>query len=116
MDNFAISATFVLALISAASCQLPCNSQLRLFPQFQHLFSHCECSYSQWSDWEPVSSSIVPTSQCPSGRALTEQRVQVDISGTSCAARSEERTVCTLDDLRKTNGELYFPLLQVNLS
>ena len=94
MQRFAAAGIVVFALIAAASCQLSCTSQLRFLPQFQHLFAHCQCSYSQWSEWTPVSSSVVPNSQCASGRALREERRQVVISGSNCNDRSEDRTVC----------------------
>ena len=106
MHRLAASAAVVLALIAAGSCQLPCNSQLRLLPNFQHLFGHCQCSYSEWSEWTAVSTSTVPTSQCPSGRALREERAQVILSGENCDEKSEDRTVCKW----KASSSHFFPV------
>jgi hypothetical protein len=93
MHRLAASTAAVFALFAVASCQLSCNSQLRLLPQFQHLFSHCGCTYSTWSDWEPISTVDVPTSQCPSGKSITEERIQRVVSG-GCAEKKETRNIC----------------------
>ncbi|CAI8027120.1 hypothetical protein GBAR_LOCUS15524 [Geodia barretti] len=88
-----LHAAIAFALIAVASCQLPCNSQLRLLPAFAHRFTHCQCSYSEWGEWERISSRPVPTSQCPSGSVVTEERTQSVIFGT-CDPRVETRTIC----------------------
>ena len=86
--------SFFFAIIAAGSCQLTCNSQLRFLPQFEHLFAHCQqCSYSRWSEWAAIRTTAVPTSQCPSGRVLTEERRRVALSS-NCDDEIETRDVC----------------------
>ncbi|CAI8040328.1 Integrin alpha-X [Geodia barretti] len=89
-------AAIAFSLIAVVSCQLPCNSQLRLLPAFAHRFTHCQCSYSEWGEWERISSQPVPTSQCRSGSVVTEERTQSVIFGT-CDPRVETRTICEPD-------------------
>ena len=93
MHRLATSVAVTLVLFAVVSCQLPCTSQLQLLPQFAHLFTHCECTLTQWSEWVQTESMPVPVSQCPSGVSLTEQRRRVVISG-SCSDETETRNVC----------------------
>ena len=51
------------------------------FPAISHLFTCCECVYSERTDWVAVNRTAVPTTQCPSGSALTRVRGQIVISG-----------------------------------
>ena len=85
-------ATPALAL-GEGQTQLDCNSQLRLL--YPELFKHCNCKYSDWSDWEPVPGSAVsiPTWQCSSGEAYTERRTQEAIEE-GCDPRTESRRIC----------------------
>ena len=99
MHCLATSTTVLVAfagLLSVATCHLSCDSQLRLLPQFADLFTHCECGYSEWSEWTALRVTEVPTSQCESGKALTEERNRtvVDYSTNDCNETTEERTVC----------------------
>ena len=87
------SAAVAFTWLTVVTSQLPCNSQLRLIPSFAHLFTHCECSYREWTEWSVVNSTEVPLSQCDSGRELIEQRWQRILSG-NCDDRMEERIVC----------------------
>ena len=84
------SGVIAFAWLTVVTSQLPCNSQLRLVPSFAHLFTHCECSYSEWTEWSVINSIEVPLSQCDSGRELIEQRI---LTG-DCDDRMEERNVC----------------------
>lgn len=93
MRHLAVSAAVTIAILAMANCQLPCTSQLRLNPALSHLFTHCQCTYSEWSEWAAISSAPVPTRQCPSGRVLTEERRQRAPIRT-CADLVEERNVC----------------------
>ena len=93
MYRLAASALVTFACLTVAASQLPCDSQLRLSPSFSHLFTHCECSLSEWTDWVAISTQPVPMSQCPSGKALTEERRQRVVSG-NCDEKREERVVC----------------------
>lgn len=83
----------VFALCAVATCQLSCDSQLRLLPQFSHLFTHCDCTYREWGEWIIQHTEDVPVSQCPSGKAITEQRWKLVASG-DCNPLTEIRTVC----------------------
>ena len=94
MHRLAVSAVVAFAFITVAASQLPCNSQLRLSPSFSHLFTHCECSFSEWTDWTVIRTQPVPSSQCPSEKALTEERRQRVVSGSNCDEKREERVVC----------------------
>ena len=93
MYHLAASAAIAFTWFTMATSQLPCNSQLRLIPVFSYLFTHCECSYSEWTEWVPISSTPVPSTQCPSERALTEERRQRVLSG-DCDDRTEEKVIC----------------------
>ena len=94
MHRLAASAAVALAWLTVATCQLSCNSQLRLLPAFAHLFTLCDCSYSEWTEWVPISSTPVPRSQCSSGRALTEERRQRVLSGENFDESREENVIC----------------------
>lgn len=92
MQLFAI---YCFALMSLASGQLPCSSQLRIiFPQF---FTHCECHYSEWSEWVVNTTTVVdvPTYQCLNGWVLIETRTQIAV-GQGCSDRKESRHICKL--------------------
>ena len=76
---------------------LDCESNLRLlYPEW---FTHCDCSYSDWSEWQFVDGSVVdvPTSQCASGQAYSESRTRSAI-GDGCNSETETRVICTLLD------------------
>ena len=94
MHRLAASAAVALAWLTVATCHLSCNSQLRLLPAFAHLFTHCDCSYSEWTEWVPISSTPVPRSQCSSGRALTEERRQRVLSGENFDESRDENVIC----------------------
>lgn len=94
MHRLAASALIVLAWFTVAASQRSCNSQLRFLPQFRHLFRHCECQYSEWTEWAPVEAGV-PASQCPTGKAMLEERRQVVISG-DCEDKTEEAYLCKL--------------------
>lgn len=87
---------FALMLASTSirvEAQLSCDSQLRLlFPDF---FTHCDCHYDDWSDWEiePQSTVDVPTWQCSSGAAYNETRIQY-ATGDQCESKTETQQVC----------------------
>ena len=73
--------------------QLNCDSLLRnIYPQ---LFTHCDCSYSQWSEWKFVPNSIVDvaTSQCSTGQAYSESRTRSAV-GEGCISETETRVIC----------------------
>ena len=91
--NRAALAVMVMACLTVATGQLPCDSVLRRLPSFSHLFAHCECLYSQWTDWVAINRTAVPTSQCPSGSALKRERRQVVISG-ECDDIVQTNTTC----------------------
>ena len=91
MHRLAVSTVIAFAWLTVASSQLPCTSQLRLI--LPHLFAHCSCSFSEWSEWEPIKVELVRVSQCPSGEAITEERRQRVVAG-NCVERREERVVC----------------------
>ena len=73
--------------------QLPCDSVLRRLPAFAHYFTHCDCLYSEWTEWDVVSSHTVNYTQCSSEKALTMQRRQIVISG-DCDDITENDTIC----------------------
>jgi len=62
----------ILTLARTGASSLNCDSQLRIV--LPSLFTHCSCSYSDWSAWEEVPNSVarVPLSQCGSGEAYNE--------------------------------------------
>ena len=104
MFSLSASATITFALLTVATCQrsctscggqyqLPCDNQLRLLPEFAHLFTHCDCTYSEWSEWSIIRSTSVPQYQCDSERALIEERRRTVLNG-SCEQGQEERTIC----------------------
>ena len=78
---------------TGAAVQLSCDSQLRLV--LPALFTHCSCSYSEWSAWEAVPNSVVRvrTSQCRSNESYNETRTQSAI-GQGCQSRTQTRSVC----------------------
>ena len=75
--------------------QLDCesnNANLRLL--YPERFAHCDCSYSDWSEWQFVDGSVVdvPTSQCDSGQAYSESRTRSAI-GDGCISETLETRV-----------------------
>lgn len=92
MYRFAASVVIAFALVTVAAGQLSCKSQLRLLPQFQHLFQHC-CQYGDWTEWSEVGTTQVPTSQCSSGKVVNEERRQTDTNGI-CDDNVESRVNC----------------------
>ena len=75
--------------------KLPCTHPLRNIVPY--LFTHCNCTYSEWSEWEVVSGTTrrVATSQCRSGEAYTESRKR-NATRDSCNNVTETRKVCKL--------------------
>ena len=92
MHRLAVSTILFFAATSVVSGQLPCYSQQRL--AFPHLFTHCACEYSEWSEWIGTSVINVPTHQCASGEVINETRRQEVISGGRCSERTETRQIC----------------------
>ena len=94
----AISIT-MLTVVMGSHFQLPCNSTLRNFPVLAHYFEHCECVYSNWTEWATPNNAIsitVPRNQCDSEMARPEERWQTVISGHECGDnKREERYTCT---------------------
>ena len=91
-----LTPTIVLAIagLAVVAGRLPsCDSVLRLNPAFAHLFTHCDCLRSEWTDWTAINRTAVPASQCPSQSTLTYQRKQQRISG-ECQDIVEHRIVC----------------------
>ena len=93
MHRLVVSVIVVTAGLTAVSGQLPCTSALRRLPQFGHLFAHCDCTYSDWTDWYPIERIAVPTSQCPSAHVFKMERVQHAL-GDSCADKKEHYDMC----------------------
>ena len=84
---------FLLGCCGMAISQLNCDSLLRnIYPE---LFTHCDCSYSQWSEWQFVPNSVVdvPTTQCPTGQAYSESRTRSAV-GQGCISETETRVIC----------------------
>jgi hypothetical protein len=93
MQRLAISVVIALTWLTMVTSQLPCDSVLRRLPEYAHYFTHCECSYSEWTEWEAISSHTVNHTQCSSGTALTMERRQIVVSG-ECDDISESNIVC----------------------
>ena len=85
----------ILFSVSLVAGRLPldCESNLRLL--YPERFAHCDCSYSDWSEWQFVDGSVVdvPTSQCDSGQAYSESRTRSAI-GDGCISEKETRVNC----------------------
>ena len=98
----ALSIVLTAAWFSVATCRLqfPCDSRWRGVAGFSMFFDHCQCRYSNWTDWtipENATSVVVPSDQCPSGMAWPEERWPKIISGYECEdIKREERHVCKL--------------------
>lgn len=92
MYRFSASAVIAFALVTVATSQLSCKSQLRLIANFQHLFQHC-CEYGEWTAWSEVGTTQVPTSQCSSGEVVNEERRQTGTNG-NCDDNVESRVNC----------------------
>ena len=85
--------TLLLGCCGMAISQLNCDSLLRnIYPQW---FTHCDCSYSQWSEWKFVADSVVdvPTSQCSTGQAYSESFTRSAV-GEGCISETETRVIC----------------------
>lgn len=82
-----------LAGFTIVSSQLPCDSVLRRLPTYAYLFTHCDCLYSDWTDWVAINRMAVDVSQCPSRSALIYERKQLVISG-ECDDIEENSTIC----------------------
>ena len=87
----------LLGLLFSASLvvavPLDCESNLKLlYPEW---FAHCNCSYSDWSEWQLVEESVVdvPTSQCDSGQAYSESRTRSAL-GDGCNLETQKRMIC----------------------
>ena len=108
-----ISVFIALQCISLASSvpvarqrrQLPCTHPLRI--SVPELFTHCNsapCTYGGWSSWEriPRNETTVPQSQCPSGKAYTEERTR-PTTGSGCNQPVREtRRICKHDVIVST--------------
>ena len=94
---------------------LPCTHPLRI--SAPELFTHCSsapCTYGSWSSWERVLGNVtsVPQSQCPSGKAYTEERTR-PTTGSGCNQLTREtRRICNHDNYLHA----FLPLLQVFFS
>ena len=108
MHRLAASAAVALAWLTVAACRLPCDSQLRLLPVFAPRFKHCDCSYSEWTEWAPIKSTPVPRSQCSSGKVLTEERRQRVLSGKNCKEKRQEKMLCKLRIMLHISARTYF--------
>ncbi len=102
---FVLRVLFAAAIaIGSTTAYLPsCNSRLRfLLPKW---FKHCDCTYSDWSEWEPVPNTIGTdvSSTCESGQAFNETRRQMTV-GESCQERAENRTICKFECLHACMG------------
>ena len=76
-----------------SSIQLSCDHILRRLPSYAYLFTHCNCLYSNWTEWVAINRTAVNISQCSSGSALIYERKQLVISG-ECDDRKENTTIC----------------------
>ena len=90
---------FIFAAISVAvfttniQCQPLCDSLLRL--RRPDLFTHCDCPYGDWSEWEIVEGSLVDVSKsrCLTGQAYSERRQRVSYAD-NCPPQTEDRQIC----------------------
>ena len=90
---------FSISLVAGDDYEsLDCESNLRLL--YPDWFAHCDCSYSDWSEWQFVEGSAVdvPKSQCNSGQAYNESRTRSAIGDGCNSAETETRVICTLLD------------------
>jgi hypothetical protein len=77
--------------------QLPCTSALCLLPPFSHLFTHCDCFLSEWTEWLAIVRMPVNATQCPSESALVYERWRIVLSG-ECEDIVEYETTCKLEN------------------
>ena len=90
-----------IAWFAVATCQIqfPCDSLLRHLPAFSQFFAHCECQYTNWTEWAtPVNASPIPVprNQCNSTVARPEERWRTVISGDECEDTRDERHICVV--------------------
>ena len=93
-NNYFIFTVIGVAVFIATSQQsLPCDSLYRLYRP--DLFQHCNCPYSDWSEWEIVEGSVVNVlkSACPTGQAYTERRQKNSYLST-CPTLVETKQIC----------------------
>ncbi len=97
---FVFGVLFATTIVSTAALQ-PCHSKLRF--RRPDLFKHCECTYSDWSEWEPVPNTIGTdvSSTCESGQAFNETRRKMAI-GEGCEEGAENRTICKFECLGRS--------------
>ena len=91
--KFVIFGVLFAASIASTASLRSCDSRLRILrPQW---FKHCDCSYSDWSEWESVPNTIGTdvSGTCESGQAFIETRRQMAI-GEGCEEQAENRTIC----------------------
>ena len=84
---------FLLCCWGIATGKPNCDSNLRiLFPQW---FTHCDCVYSEWSEWKFIPDSVVDvlTSQCITGRVYSESRTR-SVLGQDCLPDTDTRDIC----------------------
>ncbi|XP_064402099.1 uncharacterized protein LOC135347910 isoform X2 [Halichondria panicea] len=91
-SSFVVGVLFAAAIASTAALR-SCDSRLRIL--LPHLFLHCDCIYSDWSEWEQVPNSIGTdvSGTCESGQAFIETRRKMAI-GEGCEEQDESRTMC----------------------
>ncbi len=94
-EVFFIFVVLFSTLISSTEAKLPCKSRLRFLRP--NLFKHCECTYTDWTEWEMVPNTlgkdVSAMGICESGEAFTETRMQVAL-GENCEMRVENRSMC----------------------
>ncbi len=97
-SSFVVGVLFAAAIASTAALR-SCDSRLRIL--LPHLFKHCDCIYSDWSEWEQVPNSIGTdvSGTCESGQAFIETRKKMAI-GEGCEEQDESRTTCKLEYAR----------------
>ena len=83
----------LLLMAGGATTLRSCASRLRLIRP--HLFTHCECEYSNWSTWKQVPNSVASdaTGRCSSGESYEERRTKFAI-GHGCQEQVETRRIC----------------------
>ncbi len=77
-SSFVVGVLFAAAIASTAALR-SCDSRLRIL--LPHLFKHCDCRYSDWSEWEQVPNTIGTdvSGTCESGQAFIETSFYVQV-------------------------------------
>ena len=95
MNLLVLSVTIALAGLTVVSSQLPCDHVLRHFPAFSYLFIHCDCLYSEWTDWVPIERVVEP--ECNSNSELIYTRKEIVVFG-NCEDITENKTECKFNN------------------